>query len=76
MVLFSLDATLNAAFALFAVLFFPPAALLDAAHDRGSAQPGLSPVVSLPLPPGFPSDHVPRFLPEGIVDGRYDDCCD
>ena len=26
------------------------------AHDRGSAQPGLSPVVSLPLPPGFPSD--------------------
>ena len=52
MVLSPLDATLFAAFALFAALFFPPAALLVAAHDRGSAQPGLSPVVSLPLPPG------------------------
>ena len=56
MALFPLDAMLIAAFALFAALFFPPAALLDAAYDRGSAQPGLSPVVSLPLPPGFPSD--------------------
>ena len=45
-----LDATLVAAFALFAALFFPPAAMLDAAHDRGSAQPGFSPVV-LPPPP-------------------------
>ena len=39
-----LDATLFAAFALIAALFFSPAALLVAAHDRGSAQPGLSPV--------------------------------
>ena len=56
MVLSPLDATLFAAFALFAALFFPPAALLVAARDRGSTHPGLSPVVSLPLPPGFPSD--------------------
>ena len=56
MVLSPLDATLFAEFALFAVLFFPPATLLVAAHDRGSAQLGLSPVVSLPVPPGFPSD--------------------
>ena len=70
-----LDATLFAAFALFAALFFPPAALLVAARDRGSAHPGLSPVVSPPLLPGFPSDgnshcrgcchgcfHSPRFM--------------
>ena len=40
-----LDATLVAAFAPLTAMLFPPAALLDAAHDRGSAQPGLSPVV-------------------------------
>ena len=70
-----LDATLFAAFALFSALFFPPAALLVAARDRGSAHPGLSPVVSPPLLPGFPSDgnshcrgcchgcfHSPRFM--------------
>ena len=51
-----LDATLFAAFALFAALFFPPAALLVAARDRGSAHPGLSPVVLPPLLFGFPSD--------------------
>ena len=33
-----LDATLFTAFALFAALFFPPAALLVAARDRGSAR--------------------------------------
>ena len=44
-----LDATLVAAFAPLAAMFFPPAAMLDAANDRGSAQPALSPVV---LPPG------------------------
>ena len=36
-----LDATLVAAFAPLAAMFFP-AALFDAAHDRGSAQPGLA----------------------------------
>ena len=51
-----LAATLFAAFALFAALFFPPAALHVAARDRGSAQPGLSQVVLPPLLPGFPSD--------------------
>ena len=51
-----LDATLFAAFALFAALFFSPAALLVAARVRGSAHPGLSPVVLPPLLPGFPSD--------------------
>ena len=50
-----LDATLFAAFALFAALFFPPAALHVAARDRGSAHPGLSRVVLPPLLPGFPS---------------------
>ena len=44
-----LDATLFAAFVLFAALFFPLAALLVAARDRGSAHPGLSPVVLPPL---------------------------
>ena len=39
--------------ALFDALFFSPAALLVASHDRGSAQPGLSPVVLPPLLPGF-----------------------
>ena len=48
-----LDATLVAAFAPLAAMFFPPAAILDAAHDRGSAQPGLSPVVLPPRPLGF-----------------------
>ena len=51
-----LDATLFAAFALFAALFFSPAALLVAARVRGSAHPGLSPVVLPPLLPGFLSD--------------------
>ena len=51
-----LDATLFAAFALFAALFFSPAALLVAARVRGSAHPGLSPVVLPLLLPGFPSD--------------------
>ena len=51
-----LDATLFAAFALFAALFFPPAALLVAARDRGSTHLGLSPVVLPPLLPGFSSD--------------------
>ena len=82
MVLFPLDATLFAAFALFAALFFPPAALLDAAHDRGSAQLGLSPVVSLPLPPGFPSDGNSHC--RGCCHGRFQSlgwmlaatCCD
>ena len=94
---FSLDATLNAAFATFAAMFLLLAATLIAS-GRGSAQLGLSPVVSPPRPPGFPSEgsshcrgllprllsvtwvdaccDVPRLLPEGIVDGRYDDCCD
>ena len=48
-----LDATHVAAFAPLAAMFFPAAALLDAAHDRGSAQPGPSPVVLPPPPPGF-----------------------
>ena len=48
-----LDATLVAAFAPLAAMFFPPAAMLDAANDRGSAQPGLSPVVLPPPPPRF-----------------------
>ena len=55
-VLMVLDATLFAAFALFAALFFSPAALLVAARVRGSAHPGLSPVVLPLLLPGFPSD--------------------
>ena len=45
---FLLDATLNDLVAAFA----PLAAMLVAADDRGSAKPGLSPVV-LPPPPGF-----------------------
>ena len=51
-----LDATLFAVFALFAALFVSPAALLVAARVRGSAHPGLSPVVLPPLLPGFTSD--------------------
>ena len=48
-----LDATLVAAFAPLAAMFFPLVALLDAANDRDSAQPGLSPVVLPPPPLGF-----------------------
>ena len=50
-----LDAVLNdvvAAFAPLAATFHLPAALLDAADGRGLVKPGLSLVVSPPLPPG------------------------
>ena len=77
-----LDATLFAAFALFAALFFSPAALLVAARVRGSAHPGLSPVV---LPPLLPRLHsvtwddacrdAPRLPPLGLLAGRDEFCC-
>ena len=43
---------LDAAYAPLAATFYPPAAML-VANDRGSAQPGLSPVVLPPPPHGF-----------------------
>ena len=75
-----LDATLFAAFAPLAAMFFPLAAMFDAANDRGSAQPGLSPVVLPPPPPGFVLggngiclDRCPRLLSVMLVDYGRDD---
>ena len=68
-----LDATLFAAFALFAALFFSPAALLVAARVRGSAHPGLSPVVLPPLlgSPGR-QQPLPWLLPR-LLSVTWDD---
>ena len=74
-----LDATLFAVFALFAALFFPPAALLVAARDRGLypswAQPGRLAAAASWVPLGRQqplSWLLPRLLSVTWVDA----CCD